>query len=172
MQLINIDNLPESGLNINENIPLDALTTRMDEGKNNEIVFTRAPEVDATIKRTVKNAEITGLIRVFYKQPCALCANDLEQELKLDLQYTLKAQAAEGAEHDDVGIIYYDPPNFDLEDFSQETIILSLSPYLYPPRQSNGKCELCGLNFACETSEEGGGKRKLGDLLKGIKSKK
>jgi uncharacterized metal-binding protein YceD (DUF177 family) len=166
---------PGHGLPLNETLSLDALNQRMQEAKDNEIVFLKAPMLDLLIKKQVQGAEILGNVTTSFRQPCGRCGDEVEQPLSIELQLELKrGTASEYGEplEDDVGIVIVQDDFIPLEEIIQEHIILSLSPSLLPECKANGDCSLCGKPPKSDVVEGAGNTFLLGDLLKGVKGKK
>ena len=176
LEPIKISTLPKSGVNINETISLDQLNERMAEAEGNDILFRSPPEVEVTIVNKGSGSELKGQVSTTYRQPCSRCLEELDQQLIIQLDFTLKPESDENILEDqdkeDVGIIYYADDKVDLEDLIQETLILSLSPYMCPAQNEKGDCSICGLNI----EEKYGNKKSkdtknLGDILKAALSK-
>ena len=182
---IRIDDLPPTGLTINDTIPLEPLNIRMGEGRYKDIVFTTPPRVEITVTKTQEGgAETRGKISSKYKQGCGRCADMLERDIEVEANFTLlnrpnpEPEIVEGEEVmtqeylDDVGLIYIEEGAVDLEDMIQETLILALSPFWSPPCNEAGDCDLCGFNIAKGLAAKGcndSGKVLFGDLLKKAK---
>jgi uncharacterized metal-binding protein YceD (DUF177 family) len=130
-------------------MPLEPLNARMNEGRGNDIEFTKAPEISVQITRTRGGAQVKGAVTTACRQPCSLCSLNLEVPIEVTLDYILKpapvgTTAEEAKAMADSGVMYYQDEQFDLEDLVQEALILSLSPYYYPECGNDGKCLRCG----------------------------
>jgi uncharacterized metal-binding protein YceD (DUF177 family) len=168
--LIRIDSLSPQGLEINEKLSLDKLNARMNEAKGNEIIFTKEPECVLKIDKRVSGAELTGSVKTAYRQPCALCAKEIDLPLTINIDLVLKQSNPESSDplEDDVGIVTFNGEHLELEDILEEHLILSLSPYLRPEKDCNGNCLVCGENRKKNENTVQSGIN-LGDLLKNIK---
>ncbi len=165
MVKIRITDIPKEGLEINEELCLDAINSRMNEAPDNDITFIEAPRFSVLIKPELGGAELSGTISTRYKQPCARCLEEISEFLKQELSLTLKAKTkkpgierpTEATEWDDgIGIVYFDGEHIDLEDILQETLILSLDPF-------NSAHEGC--KGVVHTGDEKEEKQTLGSLL-------
>jgi uncharacterized metal-binding protein YceD (DUF177 family) len=177
---VRISSIPLAGFKIKDFIPLEPLNARMDEGRANDIFFTRAPEVDLTVSRTVTGAQVKGVIRAKLKQPCSRCMDIVERDIEVAVDYLLEPKGANNGSaistnnplpDDDIGITYYEGDHADLEDLIQESLILPLSPYWHPKSLEDGTCSLCGKNPCKEKGLDKSEKITLGALFKtaGIK---
>ncbi|MDC0358498.1 DUF177 domain-containing protein [Oligoflexia bacterium] len=137
--LIRLTDIPHDGLKINDTISLSALNTRMTEGRNNDIEFVEAPSVTVTVFTRKNGAEVAGVVRSKYIQPCPRCLEptpcSLEKDFNLILKQKPKANPRQSSATeeeswvDDVGITYFTGEHIDLEELVQETLILSISPF-------------------------------------------
>ncbi len=171
---VRISDLPAQGLQISDTISVANLNKRMQEGRNNDIIFLNDPQVDIIVTPRIGGAEVSGRVNALYKQPCALCAEELEQKLNVTVEVELKPRQV-GAEEldDDVGILIYTGEHVDLEAYLQEALILKLTPYLQPERDEDDKCRLCGkacLQAAPAPIVTGG--ISLGELIKTAQPRK
>ena len=178
---VQVSDLPVEGLKINDTIPLDSLNARMAEGRYKDIVFLVPPKVDISVTPTqAGGAETKGVVRSKYRQPCGRCLESLERDVEVECNFTLiqrpepevgvTEEILDEAFIDDVGLVYFDGDQIDLEDLIQETLILSLSLFWSPPVKENGDCELCAFNISKNAnSKKGNDKIKLGDLFKQVK---
>ena len=148
---IKLADISPHGFRIQESLPLDALNRRMDEGRENDIHFTLAPQVDITVEKTADGATIKGRVASKYTQPCSLCAKEVERDVAVELDIALKPRPADyGREAEeelavaDLGLVYYDHDQINAEDLIQEALILSLSPYWRPEADERGCCRVCG----------------------------
>jgi uncharacterized metal-binding protein YceD (DUF177 family) len=173
---VRISDLPPQGIKINETISLEALNTRMAEGRGNDIEFSAAPLVNIEIVPNSHGAVISGTVQTRLKQPCSRCLEAVERPLEVRADFVLKPKPkhlnkdAAGAEDplDDVGLLYYGEDGIELEEALQENLILALYPYWHPPCDAQGKCQLCGLNVpgVSASVEDAAKPVSLGDLLK------
>lgn len=172
---IRVSTLPQKGIDINDYLALTDINSRIQEGDSGGIIFTDPPKVDLHIKPTLFGAEVKGEISGSFKQPCALCSDDLSQALKVSIDWILKAKQGESADDDfdDVGLLSYSDDEIDLETHLQEAIILSQSPILKPPIEKD-RCLTCGR--ACPavlwSDPETTGTTNLGELLLAAQKKR
>lgn len=162
---VRLSDLPEHGLTINDTIPLAPLNARLNEAPENDIIFLEAPRVELQVQRAAPGARTVGRASTRYRQPCARCLKELEQPLEVPLSFVLKPHNLNSfkEEEDDIGIVYFEGDSFDFEDLIQETLILSLSPFLQPPLRPDGSCQLCGYTLAKINPDSN--KQSLGALL-------
>ena len=168
---IRISDIPADGLEINDNLALEALNTRMREGgRESGITFTSAPKVSLKITKTIGGAQARGKVSSRYSQSCGRCLEPVERDIELETSLVIAPKPQAGAEglDNEVGIVFYEGDSVELEGILQENLILSLSIYWSPPVNARGACELCGRN---PTSAHDGEvareeKVKFGDLLK------
>ena len=179
---ITVSELPAEGLKINDTIPLEPLNARMKEGRHKEIEFLEAPTVELAVTPTqTGGAQTEGKVVSKYRQRCGRCLDPVERTIEAALNFVLAQRPVvnvDGKEEvltedyiDDVGLVYFDGDQIDLEDLVQESLILSLSVFWSPPLKANGKCSLC--DYKLEESNDpdpSQGRIKLGDLLKNIKT--
>lgn len=140
---IRLSDISPKGLQVTEELPLDALNMRMNEGKPGGIEFTKAPLVNITVIGTVSGAELKGTITTSYRQPCALCLEQRDRTLSLQTRCLLKPRSEEFKEEDDIGIIFFEGEHVELDSFFQEEIILALTLYWHPEFDARGKCTEC-----------------------------
>ena len=164
---VRISDIPHDGLSVDALLPVDHLNQRMGEGRNNDIVFLEDPKVEALITRTRTGATFKGELTTSYKQPCARCTDEQEQQLSVTANLVFHELLGDEAEPDaDVGVYFYRDGAIELEEIIQEQLILELEPFWYPKECENGDCETCGKNFKQKDEEQGeGGKVLLKDLL-------
>lgn len=187
---VRMSDIPPQGLPISATMSLEALNTRMNEGNNNDIIFTSPPHVRLTVFKALGGGEAKGTITTKYRRPCGLCMDELDQDLSLPVSFVIKEKPApkrsrneddrpakddvdmnpdDGQYADDVGIFYYEGDNFELEEPLQELLILSLSPFWHPPREAvSGNCSRCGRNPCPEGEADEEGLGKLGEIFKKV----
>ena len=172
---VRISTISPNGLAVKDSLPLDALNTRMNEGRKNDIEFTEAPRVDLIVHKTGGGAEVKGVVSTKYRQPCSYCLEQIDQPLELPLNFflapkpaveELESDSASEQFQDDVGIYYYEGDHIDLEDPIQEILILQLSRYWHPPVDEAGCCMRCERPVRTGESAEKSPTINLGDLLK------
>ena len=165
---IRISDLPPEGLTISDTIPVEALNSRLNEGQTSDIRFTKSPQVDVFVRPTTDGAETKGKAHTKYLQSCGRCAEAIERELEIELNFILKAKPGkENAPEyvDDLGIIFFEGEHIEFESTVQESLILALSLFWSPPVDKQGKCSLCGKQPESEYTEKKG-VTNLGELLK------
>lgn len=171
---IRISTIPPQGLKISDSIPLAPLNTRMNEGRNNDISFVEAPQVELMLYRTISGAQAKGKASTKYRQPCSRCLDVIERDLEVDINLIIEPRPEKESVdplqpddcQDDIGLAYYDGDHIDLEDIIQESLILGLSQFWHPPSDERGTCTLCGRNLAEETGNCRESRLTLGVLLK------
>ncbi len=177
---VRISTISPNGFTINEQLSLESLNTRMNEGRENDIVFTAPPLVDITVFKTDGGAEVKGTVKTRYRQPCSHCLEVIEQDLMLDLHMILSPKPLEVTENqeddldyqDDVGFYFYEGDYAELEEPIQEALILSLSRFWHPPVDAQGCCTRCHRQIDFDEAEESSPTISLGDLLKEAQKKK
>lgn len=174
---IRLSDISAAGLKIDDTIPLEPLNARLKEGRDCGIIFLEAPRVTIAVNKTANGAETKGSIRSKYRQPCALCNEEVEKEIEVEANFVLKPRPEDVDDTDpqymdDVGIVFYEGEHIDLEEVVQETLILGLSLYWHPPQDEKGDCERCGVNFVKEIApkSEKGGKKSGGTSLRQLLS--
>lgn len=171
---VKVSTLPSQGLKIKDTMDLAALNDRLNLGRDNDIVFVVAPELDLHISKSAAGANSKGTIRTCYKQPCGLCLDNIERKLELDANFIFSPIPDDESliNYDDAGTFYYKEDLIDLEDVMQESLILALSPFWQAPKDKQGNCSICGKRPVEGFIEEGPQANNLGLLLKraGIKS--
>jgi hypothetical protein len=172
---IRVSAIGPRGLKINDIIPLEPLNARMNEGRENDIIFTEAPQVDLKVALTATGAEVQGQVRTKYRQPCGLCAETIERTLETGINLILQPAPEDAPEpdipgeddgEDGVGLAYYHGDEVEMEGLIQEALILALSPFWHPPLDAQGRCTQCGKGFNKENPAEPVQKVSLGSLLK------
>ena len=83
---IRLSDIGPNGLNVSDNLPLQAINERMQEGHGSDIVFLKAPQVNLQVIRTTGGAEICGKVSARLKQPCAKCSKEIEREVEADIK--------------------------------------------------------------------------------------
>jgi uncharacterized metal-binding protein YceD (DUF177 family) len=173
-----VTTIPFSGMKVDAPISKDALNARLKEGStDNGIVFQDEPLADLTLTRTHGGVIVKGIISGTCKQDCSSCGDFVPHEAVAHIDWILQNesdQAAPDDEIDDPGVIFYTGDHVDLEEPLQEALILSLSPFWHPPRDSSERCLLCKRDCserAWRTGEppaaEGRAQSSFGNLLKG-----
>jgi uncharacterized metal-binding protein YceD (DUF177 family) len=169
--IINLEQLPNSGLEIKDSISLENINARMNIAKNNDIIFKENPELNLHITDQQENQKgqlikIKGSLKFAYQQDCGICLDPqmIKQEKECHLILKRRTSSDEDQE-DDLGLIYFENPTINLEEIIQEEIILSISPYLLPERDLSGKCLVCGKNCLTEHKDQKDDKTVLGSLL-------
>ena len=168
---IRISTLPVEGVILKEKLSLDELNARMAEGRDNDIIFTTAPEVEIRIQKSVTGAETSGWVKSSCMQNCARCAVAIERPIEAETNFIL-LHVPEDADpgstfEDDIGLSYFAGDHVDLDSLIQEALILQLVRYWHPEEDQNGNCKQCGISIATfDESEESAPKTKLGALLK------
>jgi uncharacterized metal-binding protein YceD (DUF177 family) len=177
-----VTTIPFSGMKVDAPISKDALNARLKEGStDNGIVFQDEPLADLTLTRTHGGVIVKGIISGTCKQDCSSCGDFVAHEATAQIDWILQNEsdrAAPDDEIDDPGVIFYTGDHVDLEEPLQEALILSLSPFWHPPRDSADCCLLCHRDCSERTWRigEGGEKEQnsqaasqssFGALLKG-----
>jgi hypothetical protein len=193
---VRIADIPPQGLPISATMSLEALNTRMNEARNNDIVFTSAPKVTLTIFKALGGAESKGTVKTTYRRPCGLCLDELDRELTIKADFIIKDKPPtkrpreleratkntgatkekesepildDGEFADDVGIFFYEGDNFELEGPLQELLILALPAFWHPHREKvSGNCSHCGKNPCPEREPEAEPLGKLGEIFKKV----
>ncbi len=179
---VRINDIPPRGLRVHGGMDLPALMklVKGEGDPGNRFDFTEAPEVDVIIHRASHGGLVKGKITGRYRQPCALCDDEVDRDFSLDADFMLRERPAEVSEddeqyQDDAGVYHFTGDQVDLEPILQEVVILSLSLYWHPPTDVSGKCTVCGRDFdqADDSGEEKSATQSFGELLKkaGIKGK-
>ena len=161
---IRVSDIGADGLEVRGTISLESLNQRMNEGSTNDISFLRDPRVDIKVHRTISGVCTSGKVRTRYKQPCALCVDELEKDLEIEANFVFQHRSLDETTQyhgetdsyfDDIGVNFYTGDHIDLEDLIQESLILSLTPYLRPPRLADGTCSVCNKKpELCKRKEE------------------
>lgn len=180
-----VTTIPFSGMKIDAPISKDALNSRLQEGSHEDsVVFEEAPIADLTITRTHGGVMVKGIISGRCRQGCASCGDVVPHQAVARIDWLLQTtsdQAAPDDEMDDPGVIFYEGEHVDLEDHLQEALILNLSPFWHPPRDSSDRCTLCKRDCSArswqaapgttQTPDSSTGKSSFGSLLRGALSK-
>lgn len=166
---IRLSDISAEGLHIKDTLSLESLNKRMSEGRESGIVFTMAPDVDIKIVRTADGAETKGSVKSKYRQPCGLCAVEIDKDVEVEANFILRRKSQDAAlqeleDDEDIGIVYYENDTVDLEDVIQESLILTLSLYWHPPEDESGACVRCGKKFESDSEKKLGSN--LGTLFK------
>jgi len=174
---VRISDLSPEGLVVKGSISLENLNSRMKEGRTQDITFVLTPTCDLQIFPTHGGgAAASGTVRSKYKQECGRCLEPKEREIEVEVRYVLEPRpdgvigepkaTEDGAFTDDVGLVYFEGDQFDLEELIQESLILPLSQFWSPPADEKGNCQLCGFNLKADVDAPTRTTIKLGDLLK------
>ena len=110
------------------------------------VSFEDAPLADLTLTRTHGGVMVKGIISGTCKQDCSSCGDLVAHETGATIDWILQGEADRAApddELDDPGVIVYHGEHIDLEEHLQEALILGLSPFWHPPRDSNERCTHC-----------------------------
>lgn len=139
---VRIKDIPAEGLKVTDNLPLDELNARMNEGSSTEFTFLKPPAVRLLISKVGESAEVEGEVSAEYSQGCSLCLESLPRIASVPISFQLRQRRGERGEEDDIGMIYYDGDSVDLREVVEECLILSLSLFWHP--EFNGdSCSQC-----------------------------
>lgn len=172
---IRVSDIGPDGLKIQDTISSESLNKRMSEGRSNDIIFLKDPLVDVVVHKTASGASTKGRITTRYKQPCSLCADEIDRELEIEGNFLFQRRSIDenarredkdDAFFDDIGVNYFTGDHIDLEDIIQESLILSLTPYLRPPLLADGSCAFCYKKPTLSQTSEDSPKPSFGQLLK------
>jgi uncharacterized metal-binding protein YceD (DUF177 family) len=180
-----VTTIPFSGMKIDAPISKEALNSRLQEGSHEDsVVFEEAPIADLTLTRTHGGVMIKGIISGRCRQGCATCGDVVPHQAMARIDWLLQTtsdQAAPDDEMDDPGVIFYEGEHVDLEDHLQEALILNLSPFWHPARDSSDRCCLCKRDCSArswqatpgpsQSPDSSNGKSSFGSLLRGALSK-
>ena len=168
--------IPPHGLIIKENLALKGLAERMGVGGHDDIEFLEGPRIDVTVLPSPGGgAELQGSAAAKYRQLCGRCSEAVPREAVVSLNFmlapkpdltTLAKDEDPSAFEDDVGVIFYENDEIDLEMIAQEELILSLSIYWSPEEDQTGKCVQCHKHVPTTLVDEAPAKISLADLLK------
>ncbi len=138
--LIQLSTITHLGLELEGDILKNELNERMNEGKNNDIEFTKDAIIKLKVDLQPVGYLVNGQISTQYKQPCGRCADQKDNKLNLNFVFSL----IEGNPKDyEEGIVYYEGFSINIKNYLEELIILKLSPYLLPEIDKKLKCSLC-----------------------------
>lgn len=167
LSTINLNTLPEAGLKLESELGVKSLNERIKpEDGEAEIVFKKKPKCKLELKALGKteNFDLLAKLDFYYEQKCGRCSDFKECHVTKKINTLIKKRNSENEnEDDDVGVIFYEEDELNLEDILQEEIVLSLSPFLIPETDKEDKCKICKKKI--EFPNEGVS-QKLGDLLK------
>ena len=174
---IRITDIPSRGLEVADHLQLTALNSRMNEAPDNDVEFLSPPRFSIRIKPELAGAELQGTIKAHYKQPCGRCLQPIEREISQQLSIVLKEKskrpgidrATSSSEwDDDIGIVYFDGEQIDLEEILQESLILSINPF------ENGHSDCLGIPSYDDNNPDSISdvKPTFGDLLKDLQPSK
>ncbi len=134
-------------MKIDAPIGLDSLNNRLKTGDEEaSIVFESAPMADLTLTRTHGGIMVKGLLVGTCQQVCSTCADPVSHEVSARIDWILQTasdRAGPDDEIEDTGVIVYEGDHIDLEEPLQEALILNLSPFWHPPRDSRDRCTAC-----------------------------
>ena len=134
-------------MKIDTHLPLEALNERLREGAESaQISFQASPIVDITLTRTLGGILVKGIVSGPCLQDCSSCAEPVPHEVTASIDWILQTPADRAGpedELDDPGVIVYEGDHVELEEHLQEALILSLSPFWHPPRDSQDRCTHC-----------------------------
>jgi uncharacterized metal-binding protein YceD (DUF177 family) len=142
-----VTTIPFSGMKIDAHISKDSLNARLKGGSKDTVVsFESDPLVDITLSRTHGGVLVKGIASGRCKQDCSSCGDLVPHEAVAQIDWVLQNasdRAAPNDEIDDPGVIFYEGEHVDLEEPIQEALILSLSPFWHPPRDTQERCSYC-----------------------------
>lgn len=171
---IRITDISTNGLHIQDKLSLKKLNDRMNEGSENDIIFTADPQIDLHVTKTLSGGELKGRVTSMVKQPCSRCLEEVEREVTVPISFALKERPPtvndeEAKFLDDIGVLYYTGDSIEVEEILEEALILSLSPYWAPEHDS--KIHQCKeeIKPSKVPSEEKKIHRPFADALKDLK---
>jgi len=155
-----VTTIPFTGMKIDAPISQEALNARLREGSSeNGITFEDSPMADLTLTRTHGGVLVKGIISGTCKQDCATCGDGVSHEACAKIDWVLQTasdRAAPDDELDDPGVIVYEGEHVELEEHLQEALILSLSPFWHPPRDTQDHCTVCTRDCSARAWRSGG----------------
>ncbi|MCB0318615.1 MAG: DUF177 domain-containing protein [Bdellovibrionales bacterium] len=159
---------PERPLQYDQELALDSLNARMNEGVENDIFFTVPPKIEIKISKTTGGARLVGKVTSAFTQPCGRCADELERKIEIPMDYMLKPLDSGNPDELDgePGVLYFQDDQLDLEDLVQETLILAMSAYWLPEKDESGKCKLCHKVFTEDHDPDKKKSFNLGEIFK------
>lgn len=168
---VRIDDIPYEGTSVKFLLSLDSLNERVREGGDRGFKFNEPITFEAKLTRNPLGAEMKGVVRGSYLQPCGRCMEEVprEEELAVDVvlrerKFDRDGNVAEGCE-DDVGIFHYEGDYAELDAIVEELVILSLEVYWHPSEDEKGACVVCKRSFGKANRKETASSS-LAELLK------
>lgn len=166
--------IPFSGMKIDTYLPLEPLNERLKEGAKDgsQISFKEPPMVDLTLTRTLGGILVKGIVSGPCIQDCASCADPVPHEVTASIDWILQTSADRAGPEDDLddpGVVVYEGDHVELEEHLQEALILGLSPFWHPPRDTHDRCTHCKRDCSAKAwgASSEGKSSPFGALLKG-----
>ncbi len=179
-----VTTIPFSGMKIDAPIAKDPLNVRLQEGsEEGAVTFTEDPMVDITLTRTHGGVMVKGVVTGTCRQGCSTCGDNVPHGVISTVDWLLQTSSDRAGLDDDLddpGVIVYEGDHINLEDHLQEALILNLSPFWHPPRDTQDRCTLCKRQCSAKAWSSGEPKEStasdsrpsLGSLLKGALAEK
>jgi len=174
---INIENIPNEGLNLNFETKVEHLNQRFQEVKNNPVptcVFISPIKANFFLKAEGRTVEANGQATSTIETDCSRCAEKITKELSTNIRIILKptsARASVGEEDEDLSIGYYDGKEINLAEIAEEFLTLAIPFTILCSENCHGLCPLCGTNLnitQCNCQQEKNGDTRFA-ILKSIK---
>ena len=169
--LIRIDDITDGGLEIKTQRSSNWVTNIpeiVNEAK--ELSLNKDIDINCYVTKVLKEISVNGLIQFGILTQCSRCLNEVELDLKTDINLTLTPK--EGDENTEGGIDHevYEGESIDLSNYLREQIAMNLPFRVVCREDCKGLCSKCGVNL---NIEECGCERKSKDsafsVLKGNK---
>ena len=168
---IRVSTLPESGLELNEEISSKTVNERLisaPDSSINKIEFSEPIQVTLHVEKVPHGMTAEGQIEATCAQACSRCAEFVNHPVKCPIRHVFKHHGNPEVPlpEDDIGVSFYSGEHVDLGNVVEDLLILNLSPYWHPEDDATGNCLHCKNNFKQKKTVVKLGTQGLGDALK------
>ncbi len=164
--IIKVKDIPAEGFNADFEIPSSSLNDRVKPTEANvgpnashlspDYVFDDDSQANFHLNLEGTTIVLKGNVSAKYQTPCARCAEDTKQEIKLNLQMILKPISSRDAEKDsdeDIDFGFYDGKEVNCSVIVEEQLVLALPFSALCSESCKGLCVSCGTNLNDSTCE-------------------
>ena len=177
---IRIADIPQEGRELEFDLSPQALNSRLSKnssvepgGVQPDYHFVGTPHVKLKLEPEGSSLVVTGAATAAFKTVCSRCAEDVEKELKTELNLIVKphSERARESEDDELSLAYYDGEDLECGGLVEEYLVLGLPYTVLCSENCRGLCPKCGENLnnsSCGCSLDKGGDERFA-LLRNLK---
>jgi len=155
--IVNIENLPEEGLEIEEEFERSWLTNIPEYTEVNEQGYVKDKIfISGKLSREGNNLHLRGKVKLTIHTLCSRCGEELDYQIDSNFELVLMpgperiSELEKELTPEDLDHIYYTGPELDLTGYFQEQIALEIPIQFLCKPDCKGLCPGCGANLNYE----------------------